>query len=409
MRSILIISALFFVSLVGFSQGGRPSKPGRERWFCQLQIQDKSIDFYLEKPSTQISPPQLVLWNGKEGIELKISRNVGDSIVFPISIYDSELRLPAKFGQDFSGRFVKNDTKVPDYFLPFRATSGNLRPPNLTFQFNPILKGNWRIEFLENGLVSDTGFGIFSQSGDSIYGSILTETGDYRYLNGRQVDGKSGYFQSFNGAQTYLFEWAGNEEEILGQFYLSKTRMISFRGRRTEKNPLSNGFTKSEGRSLEKFRFRARDLTGNWVDEKLPVLKDKALVVQILGSWCPNCLDETRFLTEEFPNRPGGVEFLGLAFERKSDFTYARTRIENVINRLKAPYPIYIGGIANKDSASAVLPAITGIAAFPTTIFVKSNGQVYKVHTGFSGPATGQFYEIWKREFADLLHEISKP
>lgn len=409
MRSILIFSALFFFCHVGFSQHERPSKPGRERWFCQIQIQEKSIDFYLEKPSVQISPPQLVLWNGKEGIELNISRIDGDSIVFPISIFDSELRLPAKLGQSFSGRFVKNDTKVPGYFLSFHAKSGNFRPPNQNFQFKPILKGNWNLEFLENGLVSDTGFGMFSQSGDSIYGSILTETGDYRYLNGRQVDGKSGYFQSFNGAQTYLFEWVGNEKEISGEFYLSKTRKISFRGRKTEKNPLSNGFTKSMGRSLEKFRFRARDLTGNWVDENLPVLKDKALVVQILGSWCPNCLDETRFLTEEFPNRPGGVEFLGLAFERKSDFSYARGRIENVINRLKAPYPIFIGGIANKDSASAALPAVTGIAAFPTTIFIKSNGQVYKVHTGFSGPATGQFYETWKKEFAELLHEISKP
>ncbi|HRH36647.1 MAG TPA: TlpA family protein disulfide reductase, partial [Catalimonadaceae bacterium] len=118
---------------------------------------------------------------------------------------------------------------------------------------------------------------------------------------------------------------------------------------------------------------------------------------------------ETRFLTEQFPNRPAGVEFIGLAFERKSEFDYAKTRVETVINRLNPAYPIWIGGISNKDSAAAVFPAITGIAAFPTTIFVKANGQVHKVHTGFSGPATGAYYDAWKKEFAELLHEITNP
>lgn len=409
MRHYLFISICLFFSELVVAQSARPAKPGKERWFCQMQIQDKAIDFFLEQRATRIFPPQFRIWNGRETIDLNFGRVEGDSVVYPISIYDSELRLPLKMGSDFAGRYVKNDTKVPGYFLPFVAKKEMAIPPNRFFTFKPVLPGNWSLEFLENGLITDTGFGVFTQSGDSIYGSILTETGDYRYLNGRQLDRESGYFQSFNGAQTYRFEWVGDGSMISGTFYINKTRRISFRGLKTDRNPLSDGFSKSRGKPMEKFRFRARDLKGNWVDEQLPLVRDKALVVQVLGSWCPNCLDETRFLTEQFPNRPAGVEFIGLAFERKSEFDYAKTRVETVINRLNPAYPIWIGGISNKDSAAAVFPAITGIAAFPTTIFVKANGQVHKVHTGFSGPATGAYYDAWKKEFAELLHEITNP
>jgi thiol-disulfide isomerase/thioredoxin len=133
------------------------------------------------------------------------------------------------------------------------------------------------------------------------------------------------------------------------------------------------------------------------------------LVVQVLGSWCPNCLDETRFLVEKYTTRPENVEFVGLAFERKSDFAYAKSRIEVVKNKLQVPYPMLIAGISNKDSAAKVLASISRVAAFPTTIFVRADGRVLKVHTGFSGPATGAFYEAWKKEFDLLVAEINKP
>lgn len=406
----MILRWSFLVFLISFSVVAQKRTISSNRWFCQLQIQDKTIDFILEQKPTRIFPSQYRLVNGKETIDLDFNRVEGDSLICPISIYDSELRFPAKVGPSFSGRFVKNDTKIPDYFLPFKATEIKPKPAiRPASNQKPFLQGKWSLDFSENGLEKDPAFGVFTQKGDSIFGSILTETGDYRFLNGMQTDARHAYVQSFNGAQTYLFEFALTELGVTGVFYISKTRKIEFKGSKTVINPLSDGFSKSKVIGNERFRFKARNLEGGIEDENSALIRGKPLVVQILGSWCPNCLDETRFLTEVFPHRPAGVEFIGLAFERKSDFNYAKNRVETIKNRLEPPYPIWIGGFASTDSAAKVLPALTGIAAFPTTIFVKASGQVHKVHTGFSGPATGIFYEVWKKEFNQLLKEISEP
>jgi len=115
-----------------------------------------------------------------------------------------------------------------------------------------------------------------------------------------------------------------------------------------------------------------------------------------------------RFYYETYKtNKPENVEFVGLAFERKNDLAYAYSRIGVVKSRLKVPYPIFWGGLASKDTASSVLPSITSVLSFPTTIFVKTDGSVLKVHTGFAGPATGTYFARWKEEFADLLKQIA--
>jgi hypothetical protein len=62
--------------------------------------------------------------------------------------------------------------------------------------------------------------------------------------------------------------------------------------------------------------------------------------------------------------------------------------------------------MANKDSASKALPEAGGIKAFPTTLFVKKNGEILKVHSGFSGPATGAAYDAWRKEFRDILKQL---
>ena len=48
------------------------------------------------------------------------------------------------------------------------------------------------------------------------------------------------------------------------------------------------------------------------------------------------------------------------------------------------------------------LPRLTGVFAFPTTIWVDRAGVVRKIHAGFSGPATGAYYTELTDEFTDF-------
>ena len=162
---------------------------------------------------------------------------------------------------------------------------------------------------------------------------------------------------------------------------------------------LKDGYTSVE--------FTFPDLNGNKVSLSDPKFKDKVVIVSILGSWCPNCLDETAYLSPWYKaNKDRGVEIIGLAFERKNDFDFAKRTLSRLKERFDIRYDILFAGQSGTESASKALPALNGISAFPTTIFIDKKGKVRKVHTGFSGPATGKFYEEFKTDFNKLIDSL---
>jgi hypothetical protein len=53
-----------------------------------------------------------------------------------------------------------------------------------------------------------------------------------------------------------------------------------------------------------------------------------------------------------------------------------------------------------------VLPEVENFSGYPTTLFIDKKGNVRKIHTGFTGPATGLFYEDFKKEFNVLIDSL---
>ena len=52
------------------------------------------------------------------------------------------------------------------------------------------------------------------------------------------------------------------------------------------------------------------------------------------------------------------------------------------------------------------MPELENFVAFPTTIFLDKNHNVRMVHTGFNGPATGEKYVAFKKEFESFVGEL---
>ena len=112
-----------------------------------------------------------------------------------------------------------------------------------------------------------------------------------------------------------------------------------------------------------------------------------------MGSWCPNCMDETKFLSNWYnKNRNKNIEVVALAYERFLDTTIVNTNIRRLKNRFDINYPVLFAGSSDKKEAALTLPMLNRVFAFPTTIFLNSEKKVVKIHTGFSGPATGEEY-----------------
>ena len=76
--------------------------------------------------------------------------------------------------------------------------------------------------------------------------------------------------------------------------------------------------------------------------------------------------------------------------------------------RVGLNYEILIAQIGTNDKgkASKKLPMLNKVMSYPTTIYLDRAGKVRKIHTGFNGPATGEKYEEFKKEFNTFMETL---
>lgn len=147
-------------------------------------------------------------------------------------------------------------------------------------------------------------------------------------------------------------------------------------------------------------------IEGNRISLSDERYRGKVVIVSILGSWCPSH-DEMAFLAPWYDaNKNRGVEIIGIAFEQKDDEAYAKKTISRLKERHNIKYPILFGGAVGKENVAGVLPELDNFLGYPTTIFIDKQGKVRRIHTGFTGPATGLFYEDFIEEFNALIDTL---
>lgn len=378
-------------------------------------IQDQELPFNFEVIQ-EGAVPTIILINGEERIELTELTWEGDSLVIPMHVFDAEIRAYV-VDEQMTGYWVKNYLK--DYQLPFKAHFGeDFRFSSINDQSEPEdFSGTWKVVFTGMNDATEAK-GIFAQEGTALSGTFLTTTGDYRYLEGSVV-GRVLKLSAFDGSHAFLFEATKDENgnlngNLKGNFWSGKSWHQTWAAISDPDYELPDPHTLTylkEG--YEKIFFEFPDLDGNLITPDDQRFKDKVLILQIMGTWCPNCMDETLFLKEWYDNNHNrGVEILGLAYEARDDFDYARGRLLKMIDRWNVNYPFLVAGVYDKKAAAATLPMLNQLLSFPTTIFIDRTGKVRKIHTGFSGPGTGDYYLRFVEEFEatvdKLLTEESK-
>jgi hypothetical protein len=93
-------------------------------------------------------------------------------------------------------------------------------------------------------------------------------------------------------------------------------------------------------------------------------------------------------------------------FEHFGDFAQAAAATRRFRDKFGIRYSTLIAGTSDRDEAARALPQLTGVFAFPTTIWVDRAGTVRKIHAGFSGPATGQHYTALTSEFTAFTRQL---
>ncbi|MEO6838499.1 MAG: TlpA disulfide reductase family protein, partial [Ginsengibacter sp.] len=202
-----------------------------------------------------------------------------------------------------------------------------------------------------------------------------------------------------------------NENKISGGKYYSGAKGIQDWTAVKNANAIEAGFGETKLKpNAGKLDFSFRDSKdGHLVSINDKRFKGKVVIIQILGSWCPNCMDETRFLSDYYDkNHNRGIAIIGLAYERTADFENSQKALQPFMKRLQVQYPVLITDVALSDSllTQKTLPQLEKINAFPTTIFVDKNGNISKIHSGFNGPATGDHFAEYKKEFSDTVNRL---
>jgi thiol-disulfide isomerase/thioredoxin len=321
--------------------------------------------------------------------------------------YENTLR--AKVYRDrLEGDVTLIKAQGKEQVIPFRAQHGvQYRFHERSPSDNADIAGRWEMT-LSSEDETTAAVGIFEQQHDRVTGTVLTPTGDHRFLEG-QVHGDEVQLATFAGGLAYLYKLKVNQQgELEGDVWQGLASHSKVQARRNEQASLAGHEPRTQlNDTTSKFDFTFRDPDGNEVSLSDPQFRDKVVVVTLGGSWCPNCHDEAAFLVpfyEEY--RPKGVEIIALMFERHGEFERAAQAVRGYRKDLGIEFTTLIAGVSETEEASKALPTLTGIYGYPTTIIVDRAGQVRDIHVGFSGPATGRHYDEYVAEFRSLIDQL---
>lgn len=368
-----------------------------------MQDQELPVGLEIHKDSTGY---RLVLINGEERIQVSEVRVMGDSVRVRMPLFDAELLAVRTGDSALTGVCLNHLRRSGEDRIPFEARWGpsprfNAHAPTGT------IDGQWEAHFSPGSEGAYPALGMFHQQGSRVTGTFGTETGDYRFLEG-VMDGDTLRLSAFNGAQAYLFKAAFRNDSLIGRFWSGVHWTEPWYALRDPdfhlRNPDSLTVLK-EGHDMVALELPSID--GPLLSLKDDRFKGRPMLVQVMGSWCPNCVDETALLQELYARyHPLGLEVVAVAFEKHKDRARAITALKRFRSALGVEYPIMYAGEASKENTSVQLPFLERMMSYPTCIFIDRMGKVRKIHTGFYGPGTGEYYLAYKRDLELFVRSL---
>ena len=375
--------------------------------------EDQKISNYFELPFNMLveyegDEMKVYLINGPGKIEIEnvhLGRDAStakDTLLLEMTAFDSY--MDGFYEENtIEGNWVinfKKGYKIP-YFIQFGENHRFIRNP---VEDTKDFSGNWKFVF-DYDDDPYTGIGEFTQNKNSLSGTIRTETGDYRYLDGNAYGDKL-RLSVFDGAHAFLFSGAMDKDTIYGEFRSGKHYKTKWYATKDKSFMLANPNQMTAATTNSPIDFSYPDSGGSTFSlSSLP--SDKLTIINIMGTWCPNCKDEINYLKELKASNQYDLSIVSLAFERYKDESKALEKLSAYKKTMGVDWPIVLGGFANKKENSEQLEFIDKLYSYPTMIVLDGKKVIRHIHTGFSGPATSKYSEF-KKEMKVLLTELNK-
>jgi thiol-disulfide isomerase/thioredoxin len=234
---------------------------------------------------------------------------------------------------------------------------------------------------------------IVHQKGPAVEATILRIDGDTGTLSGRFDRGVL-QLSHFAGERPVLLRVAPRPDGSLGLVLTDQSgrkelsALTADRAHAAGANPSDPmNFTTVNDKAAP-FAFNFPDLAGKSVSNADPRFRHKVVVIDVMGSWCPNCHDEAPYLQTLYAkHRHEGLEIVALDFEQPDQLAKP-DRLRAFIQRYGLTYTVLLAGQIKE--APAKLPQTVNLNAWPSTFFIGRDGRVKAVHVGFTSPGSGQ-------------------
>lgn len=408
MKFIFILIFIAF-STGSFAQGNNSIKLKKGKWIAELDLTSSDVlpfDLLIEKKKKNYS---FYVINGEEQIKMDSAIVINDSVHLSFPYFNSEIVFNIDSKKSISG-YWQNFNKGDNYKIPFGSKkSRGARFMNVKKRAEGInINGKWEVEFEPNTDGAYPAVGVFKQGVESnkVTGTFLTETGDYRFLAGNTVN-DSLYLSCFDGSHAFLFKAKSTERILEGKFFSGSHWQSEWKAKENASIELTSPDELTYLKDSSVFEFSLKQLDGSTFNYPKDVSSDKVVIIQIMGSWCPNCLDESMFykkLYEKYHNQ--GLEIIAVGYETGDNFTTHAENISRLKEKLNLDFTFLVGGNASKDLASQHFNMLNEILSFPTSIYIGRDGSVKRIHTGFNGPGTGDYYNEYVKNTTMLVEYL---
>ncbi len=405
MRAVKIV--LLLALLVSLAAAQSPAQSVAGRWQATISPQNKAGEKLFDTHFVFVIASgakglQATLYNGPERMEFSSAEFSSGRLTLRLSQYDGA--ISAKLGENgtLSGDYTRQtSTGIRHYPLTAvksAASKGDVKAAN-------SLAGDWVVTFINDSGSDKVAPAVFHVEKDgSVNGTIAPVSGDYGLLSGTVTPGQHPKFSlsRFDGIHVLLLEGEIDSANAMhgalnkSDDFTAVRKGSSDSANSAEAPPDPEAVSKLKDPN-EVFRYTgANPQSGKAVTQD--DFKGKAVIVDIFGTWCPNCHDEAPLLADLYKRyHAQGLEIVGLAYEYTDDATRNARMVEIYRKKYGIEFPLLISGTTGGKDIAKTLPQLEGFGGYPTTIFIGRDGKVRHIHAGFAGPATGKLEEVKKR------------
>ncbi|RPI04426.1 MAG: TlpA family protein disulfide reductase [Ignavibacteriae bacterium] len=404
-----IFRFLFLLSVLSIP-GCRRQMPVSGNWTGTMTTgENKQIpfQFFLEPGSPG---PAGYFINGPERTPIPEIQIQQDSLTFFFSEYGAAMRGTWD-GSTWRGKFFRYRSDTSWNAFVATPTSEGREPAPAAIPSGLSLSGKFQVYLPGDHGTDSTTTAIFWMRHDSLFGTLIAPDGDYGLLAGTQT-GSHVSLSRFTGWQAFLLELDRQDTHWTGRLAARSGKPMVFTLGAQPAVPSTQAPSSETSMKNPKapLKFWGMTSSGRMMNSDDELLRKKVLVIDIMGTWCHNCMDAAPLLQQLYHEfGKDGLVVVGLSFEISGNPETAKKNLALFQARYGLTYPVLFCGSTDKMNVQQRLHSqLNGFSGYPTTIFTDRNSIVKRIHIGFDGPGTGEGYQHQVGQYYEIVKKLLK-